>query len=261
MLRSLVGSEMCIRDSNKTIQHRSLRYEDKEFEDLPSKVETDVPLMMAPDALMYYEQLKKESYEKDDEEVRTNFYAKWRQICSGFVYENIEDDELGKTKFAMEFSKTEKLDAVEILIEDMPTDSKMVIFHVFNKSGEMIVERLKKLKIPFAAVNSTVKDKVADYNRFKNNPKCKILVVNIGSGNAGLNLQNANYVINYEPTDRPIWYKQAMKRVYRTGQKKRCYFYHFHVKRSVEDKVLNFIKEGKSLFDALIEGKIALREL
>ncbi len=64
-----------------------------------------------------------------------------------------------------------------------------------------------------------------------------MLVVNIASGGEGLNLQDANFVLFYEPVDRPDVYRQALKRCHRTGQKKHVYIYQFLTKNTVEDKI------------------------
>ena len=239
---------------HRMIKHRSIRYKDSECGDLPKKIDINVPVRMSPDALEYYKQLVEESYETlDSEDVRQNYYAKFRQIASGFVY--IKDEEFA-TKVAVRFSHTEKLNAIDIILDEMPKTSSLIIFHTFTESGKMITEHLANKKLNFAALNSTAETSVQEeYRRFKKEDKCKIAVANIASGSTGLNLQKANYSIFYEPTDRPIWQRQAEKRTHRDGQTKRCYNYHLYVQNTVEERVRGFLKEGKSLFDALVEGK------
>jgi len=248
---------------HKMIKNRSLRYKDSECGDLPRKVSINVPIRLAPDALEYYKQLVEESYETlDTQDTRMNYYAKFRQISSGFVY--IKDEEFD-TRVALRFSYTEKLDAIDIVLDEIPKTSSLIIFHVFTESGELITEHLKKKKINFAALNSTAKAAKTsvqkEYQRFKKEKQCRVAVVNIASGSTGLNLQKANYSIFYEPTDRPIWQRQSEKRTHRDGQTKRCYNYYFYVPNTVEDQVRTFLKEGKSLFDALVEGKEDMRSM
>jgi len=242
-----------------TLQNRSLRYEDIECEDLPKRVHKVVPVSLSLDAITYYRDMLQQAADTKDNDVRRqeNFYIKMREIASGFVYEKDED---GK-KFTITFSNNEKLDALDNLIEDMPKTSKMVIFHVFNSSGEVICNHLKKKKISYAALNSTEKDTAGQLRKFKNQKTCKFLVLNIATGSTGLNLQIANYCVFYEPTDRPIWQRQAEKRVHRQGQTKRVYYYHFVTKGTVEERIRTFLKEGKDLFGALIEGKQGYKQL
>jgi SNF2 family DNA or RNA helicase len=245
---------------NKTLQNKSIRYEDKEFADLPPTVHTVVPLRLSSDALEYYRETVLESMNNamEDRLARENYYVKWREICSGFIY--VKDQET-QEKHELTFSHTEKLDALEEILDDIPKDSRLIIFHIFNKSGEIICDFLTKKKIKFAAINSTSEeDAVTSYKKYQTDSKIKILVANLASGSTGLNLQSANYVIFWEPTDRPIWQKQAEKRVHRHGQTKRVYYYHFITKYTVEEKIRQFLIEGKNLFDALITGKISTKE-
>jgi SNF2 family DNA or RNA helicase len=192
-------------------------------------------------------------------EQRKNYYSKCRQVASGFVYESLTDSE---TRDVITFSENPKLEALEEIINDVPYDCKVVIFHVFNQSGQAICDRLKKMKIKYAAMNTLASGKKVDeYKKFKEDPKVKVLVVNIASGGEGLNLQVANYCIFFENTDRPDIRKQALKRTHRTGQEKHCYVYDLIMKASVELKILQFLEEGKSLFSALVEGSVDLKDV
>ena len=245
----------------KMLLHRSLRYADYECSDLPPVSHIKIPLTLAPDAYKMYRNLVVESIEqargesKEAKQKRKNYYSKTRQVASGFMYEDVESERVTLT-----FTNP-KLDAVEEILEDVPVDSKVVIFHVFNQSGLDIIQRLKKLKIKYAAMNVAADTSKTDlYKQFKTNEKIKVLVVNIASGGEGLNLQNANYVIFYENPDRPDIYRQALKRCHRIGQTKHVYIYSLQMKNTVEQKIQEFLDEGKSLFEALVEGKIDIKE-
>ncbi len=82
-------------------------------------------------------------------------------------------------------------------------------------------------------------------------PDCRILVANSVSGGTGLNLQIANYVIFYESPVSPIHRLQAEWRCYRAGQTKAVFIYDLVVAESVDEKILEFIKEGKNLLSTL----------
>ncbi len=246
----------------KMLLHRSLRYADFECSDLPPLSVIQVPLKMPADAMQYYKNLVAESVEtaKGDsaeaKEKRKNYYSKCRQVASGFVYETFDDSE---TREVITFSENPKLDAMEEIVNDIPADCKVVIFHVFQQTGIAICERLKKMKVKFAAMNNLAEiSKTEEYKKFKTDPKVKALVVSISSGGEGLNLQLANYTIFLENTDRPDVRRQALKRTHRTGQEKHVYIYDLIMKNTVELKILQFIEEGKCLFNALVEGSATL---
>lgn len=261
------GMDWIFPEKNKPVLHsmlghRSIRYADHECNDLPPLSMIKMPLVMAPDARAVYRQLVLDSIEQakgntvDAKQQRKNFYSKTRQVASGFLYEDVDDE-----RIALTFTNP-KLDALEEILQDVPDDCKVVIFHVFNQSGIDIITRLKKLKYNYAAMNVTAEgSKVDEYKKFKQNTKTQILVVNIASGGEGLNLQNANYVILYENTDRPDVFRQALKRCHRTGQQKKVYVYQLYMKNTVEMKIMEFLSEGKSLFSAVVDGKMDLKEL
>lgn len=62
--------------------------------------------------------------------------------------------------------------------------------------------------------------------------------------------QVANYAIIYEPIDHADTDRQVIKRIARTGQLKHCFIYRFITKKSVEERIMEFIQEGKELFQS-----------
>lgn len=244
----------------KMLTHRSLRYADNECNDLPPVTLIKVPLIMNADAAAVYRNLIMEAIEQGktglSAKERKNYYSKTRQVASGFMYEDVDNE-----RVTMQFTNP-KLDALEEILDVIPADCRVIIFHIFNQSGKDIVAFLKKKKVKHAAMNITADtDKVSEYKRFKQDKSVQVLVVNMASGGEGLNLQDANYCIFYEPVDRPDVHRQALKRTHRTGQTKHVYIYQFLMKNTVEMKILQFLDEGKSMFDALVDGKINFSQL
>ena len=81
---------------------------------------------------------------------------------------------------------------------------------------------------------------------------CRFLVLSSHIGALGLNLQTANYVCFYESPVSPIVRRQAEARVYRTGQKRTTFVYDLYIQGTVEERILQFLKEGKNLYDQLM---------
>lgn len=242
---------------HKMMLHRSIRYADIECNDLPPVTKTVVELRLTPEIRKYYKQLILDNISKDEDEQRENVYSKTRQLCSSFMYEGKQ-----KERVVINFPNSSKLEALEEIMEDVPEDCKIVVFHIFNQSAIEICAMLKKKKVKYATIGSINKGtNVSEYNKFLTDPKIKVMVLNSMSGGEGLNLQVANYGIFYELIDRPDVYQQTMKRLHRTGQQKHCHIIEFITKGTVEEKIAGFIAEGKSLFDALVDGKIKLRDL
>ena len=119
----------------------------------------------------------------------------------------------------------------------------------------MIQERLKAEKIKSVWLYGGTKNKSQVLDRFLKDEKVKVLNCNIKTGSLGLNLQEvSNYCIYYERPVSPIDWKQSLKRIYRTGQKKRCYIYSIIMRRSIDRKIVEFVEEGKDLFRVIVEG-------
>jgi len=137
----------------------------------------------------------------------------------------------------------------------MPEGRKMIVWHEFKYTAKMIESLLDDMRIKYASIRGG-KDNVEAIKRFKYGD-ARILVANYKSGAAGGNFQVANYAVFFELTDDPIQHRQAFKRTYRTGQTRRTFAYHFvtNCPASVEEKIREFQAQGKSLFEAIVEGK------
>jgi SNF2 family DNA or RNA helicase len=238
------------------IKNKSIRYSEDEVNDLPDKVYINKYVIMPDEAFGYYDKAREGMIEalkgKKDYHTLQNNFIKFRQITSGFM--RFKEEETND-KFDVEFKDNPKLDMLEELLLDVPSTSKVVIFNEFQKSGDMICARLKKLKIKHSRLYGGTKDKEKARDKFLNDKKCKVFVVNSQSGGVGLNLQIANYCVSYESPVSPIVRKQAEKRCHRDGSERTVFFYDIVMRDSVDEKILEYLEEGKDLFEAIVEGK------
>lgn len=232
------------------LQNKSIRYSEKECLDLPVITYIQTPLKFPQENLEYYKKGVENVIEsKGNYRALENAFIRLRQIASGFVgFKNDEED-----RVQIIFDNNPKLDALIELIDEI--EGKIVIFNEFTLSGDFICERLKKEKIKYVRLYGKTKDKVDVVKRFQGNKKLKVFVVNSKSGGVGLNLQTSNYCIFYESPVSCIVRSQAEKRIHRIGQKKRVFIYDLFMKYSIEEKILKYLKEGKNLFNVIIEGK------
>lgn len=227
--------------------NKSIRYSGEEALELPEITFITVPIELHEEAQGYYYPEFVGFEDKTTLDMKISF-MKLRQICSGFLGFKNEDEETVKIEF-----DTNKLEALVEITKDTPDDSQVLVFLDFIKSGEMVAEKLKKEKISFERLYGGTKDKPEAIKKFTKG-KVKVLVANTKSGSAGLNLQNANYIIFYELPISGIDYQQSVKRVHRTGQTKKCFIYEFITKGSVEERIKEFLTEGRDVFKALIDG-------
>lgn len=238
----------------RRLRNKSLRYSDEEVKELPKKVTQQIRLTMPPENRGYYKSIVDGLIAVKGDYIKIEaVFVRLRQICSGFLQHKLDDE-----KITITFDNNPKLEALLDIINGTPEDSKVVVFHEYIHSGNIISETLNKHKIKHTRLYGGTKDKVGAKNEFIHNKDVKVFLVNSQSGGTSLNLQVANYVIYFESPVSPIIRNQSEKRVWRTGQTKRTYIYDLVIAHSVEEKILSFLAEGKNLFEALVEGKVTL---
>jgi hypothetical protein len=95
-------------------------------------------------------------------------------------------------------------------------DRKLVVFSHYKMTNRLIRERYG-----CASVYSEVSDKQKEIDRFINDPKCRIINMQPGSGGVGVDgLQHVCQDVLYlEPPITPAHLTQSLSRVYRQGQK------------------------------------------
>ena len=122
-----------------------------------------------------------------------------------------------------------------------------------------MAEVMKKEKMKFVRIWGKSKNKIEDLRKFTSDPKVRFMLANWRSAGTGGNFQVANYVIFLESPYSPLERSQAEKRV-RPRLQKRTFIYDVVMRGSVDVKLLQYLKEGKDLFQALIRGQVSMRE-
>merc|ERR1712129_299115 len=79
-------------------------------------------------------------------------------------------------------------------------------------------------------------------DQFSNDPNVTIFVLTVATGAMGINLTAANHVFMMEPPLNPALYLQAINRVYRIGQKKKCHIHTMIMRDSIEQRFWNINK-------------------
>lgn len=242
----------------KKVRNKSIRYETEEAIDLPEKIYQKIHLNLSDEAKMYYSLLvKKAKEQKSEERTAINLFVKLRQLSSGFLYYESKEDNLllSNEKIATVFSKNEKLEALLEIIETTKNESKILVFVDFIKSGEIIEAALKERKIGCIRLYGGTEDKVFVKDEFLKNKNVRVLIANSASGSVALNFQDVcNYTVFYESPVSCIVRSQAEKRVHRIGQTKKVIIYDL-VCSFIEQRILDFLKEGKDLMEHIIKNK------
>ena len=116
------------------------------------------------------------------------------------------------------------------------------------------------------SMSSTARnDAVIDFSDKK---ECKILMVSLKAGNAGLNLTAANQVIIFDPFWNPYIEEQAIDRAHRIGQRRPVKVHRILVPNTVEDRIVALQEKKRELIEGALDenasksiGRLGTREL
>lgn len=238
---------------HRMVQHRSIRYADSECRDMPA-LHHVVRKLPAQDVLLNYhaEVRSRAADARKDRNRLEGAFMRMRQIASGFMYLKDESDGGRDVVSLVDDKNNVKLQALEGLLEKLPVGESMVVFHEFIQSGHMIANLLNRMHVQHIRLPGA---KQEDIIRFKQDPQVRVMVANSKSGSVGGNFQHARYMVFFESPVSPIDRSQAEKRCYGRGEKKRMHIYDLAIQDSVEERILAFLKDGKDLFKAIVEGK------
>ena len=243
---------------NQFMQHRSIRYLDSECSDIPVCKAISLELDFAREQREHYLHAVEGLINAGGTLSETDgSYHKMRQAVAGYLHWK---DEYGE--HTVRFENNPKLEMLRILLEDSGNE-KFVVSHEYTESGKMITDMLDEMKIGYEWVYGGTKDKVAAKNRFIEDRKKRVFVMNSEVGGTGTDgLQDVvRYLVFYESPTSPITRKQVIKRVHRSGQKKRTFIYDLIMKGSIDKRVLEFIAEGNDLHGALVDGGKGIKQL
>jgi len=243
------------------IKNSSIRYSVDECHDMPQLKRIPKVLNLTESMEGYFEKANeklKAEIKKKKRNYRTvkSIFIQLRQLSSGFMTFKGEES---NDKVEIKFDSNPKLEALMELIDGMPYDSKMVVFHDFVFTNFLISAELKKNKIDHARVWGGQKDKIGQIRKFKNDKKCKVLVINSKSGSSSQNLQMANYIVFFEEPSSAIDREQAERRCWRPGQKKRVFIYDLIMKDTYDFRMRSSNRKGNDLLKDLLDGKVKVK--
>ena len=84
-----------------------------------------------------------------------------------------------------------------------------------------------------------------------------IFFISLKAGGVGLNLTSAQFVIIYEPWWNPSAERQASDRIYRIGQDKPVFIYHFIVNDTIEEKIIELQDKKKKIYSDFIAADVS----
>lgn len=148
----------------------------------------------------------------------------------------------------------------DILLEQFDlrnSNRKIIIFSEWVKVHKLIGQMLRKNKIGFIELNGKVPVKLRGdlIRKFENSPECKIFL-STEAGGAGLNLQVADTLINFELPWNPAKKNQRIGRIDRLGQKSdKLTIYNLITRNSIEQQIAAGLLVKQNLFEGVLDSE------
>jgi len=139
-----------------------------------------------------------------------------------------------------------RLDNLMSIVND--TDDNIIIFYNYISERKAILEALKSSDKTILRYDGEQHDDLpAADAQLKNT----VLLAHYKSASTGLNLQWANVTVYFSPTYSYQEFEQSIGRTHRNGQTKKCLYYLFNVKSTVDKKVWDCLRK-KQDFNATL---------
>lgn len=239
------------------VRTNSYRVKKEQCLDLPPKLFETVPVTLPDRIMTLYAKMAKEMIIEIENTHATAAIVlvkllRLSQITSGFV-KDIE----GKIRNLDESKLFTCLDLVKDLLEE---DHKVVIFVRFREDIRRLHEQFDLQKIDHAILSGSVPAKQRDslVERFHNDQSLQVFIAQIQAGSLGIDLTPADAAIFYSLDYNAANYWQAQDRLHRIGQNRKVTYYHLVVPRTIDQVVLNVLKDKGNVAEAIIHSPRAL---
>lgn len=144
------------------------------------------------------------------------------------------------------FANQEKLHAVRDLLNS--TDDRVIIFYNFKNEHEVLRNLCLTLEKPVSVVNGDTKD-LSAYEQYEDS----VTLIQYQAGSMGLNLQKANKIVYFTPTQWSELFEQSKKRIHRIGQERTCFYYYLICRNSIEEKIYRTLAMRRDYTEKLFE--------
>lgn len=139
-----------------------------------------------------------------------------------------------------------RLDSLLSIVGD--TADNIVVFYNYISERKAILDKLSKSDKKILRYDGEVHDTLPASDAQIQNT---VLVAHYKSASTGLNLQWANVTIYFSPTYSYQEFEQSIGRTHRNGQTKKCLYYLFNVKNTVDKTIWNCLRDKRDFNDKL----------
>ena len=159
-------------------------------------------------------------------------------------------------------TESAKMDRMDEIVEEVASvGEKCIVFSQWSTMTNVARKNLKRFNPAYITGEVKSEDRMAEIDRFQNDPDCKVIVGTIGAMGTGLTLTAASTVIFLdEPWNRGIK-DQAEDRAHRIGTRGTVRVVTIITVDSVDEGVYNLVQKKGRMADLLIDGKVEGRNI
>jgi len=211
---------------------------------LPDAVHVDIPVSLSKKTRDYYTSLEDEmtavldSGETVTAANKLVMVTRLSQATGGFA--TTDDGETVQVG-------AEKSDALVDWLQDLPKLEPVVIFCKFVNDIEVVCKSLKDLGKTFSILKGG-KNQLAQWQA----GDTTALVVQVQAGGCGIDATRACYAAYYSQTHSLGDYEQSLARLRRPGQSKRCCYYHFIAKDTVDEAIYEALQSKRDVVGSVL---------
>jgi SNF2 family DNA or RNA helicase len=245
----------------KTIEPRMIRFRTEDCVDLPERRFVIRNVEMTAEQAEIYDDMESRLFaELEGSPITAKVAAvkllKLREVTGGFIItDQGQERQIGKTVPKMlELDELLEQSIADRIGDDGPP-SKALIWAQYQWECKQLLARYGKLygaKGLFGGISTKAKEDAV--RAFKNDPSCRVLVCHPASAGHGLTLIEANYAFYYSMSYNFEEFYQSYRRMTRPGQKRAMTYYFLVTPDTIDEDLLDAIKEKKSLSDLITDG-------
>ncbi|MCX7821479.1 MAG: DEAD/DEAH box helicase [Brevinematales bacterium] len=232
------------------------RTKDKVLKELPPKIEQEIEIELTEkQKIIYLEVLnkfKESILYKIKQKGLANSYIDFLSLLTRLRQLSIHPGLIDSKFFEEEdiSSKTNVL--MELILESIDSNHKVVIYSQFVQMLKFVEKRLKKEDVETLYLDGKTKNRFELVEYFNTSSE-KILLASIKAGGVGLNITGADSVILLDPWWNPTVEEQAIDRLHRLGQKRVVFVYKIITKGTIEEKMKILKQKKKKISKELTE--------
>ena len=219
--------------------------------DLPETTEIVRTIELESQAQGMYRELVRDSFIslKDGEVSAANVLTRLlrlSQLTGGFLCEDGADRPTQVD--------SAKLTALADIVDSTAQDGKkLVIIARFLPEISAIQNMLERKQIHFSVISGDVKDRDEQVRRFQQDPDVTVFVGQIATAGMGITLTAADTMVFYSLDYSMSNFEQAKARIHRVGQRTPCTYLYLVAAGTVDEKVLQALRDKADLARVLID--------